>query len=147
MVGDKKYCNLKTRKTSKRECTKQSSVSLVCSTVCPTRNIDSANGPLISSIILSSEVYFSSASMSNILAFFRYSRSYHSPKRNFDFSWLKSGALSSPLLDPTSRSVRGMTLLQCFTNTQILIIFSMVGVCYWVMMGLAWDADSNSCVD
>ena len=33
----------------------------------------SANGPLISSLILSSEVYFSSASTYNLMAFFRYS--------------------------------------------------------------------------
>ena len=46
----------------------------------------SENGPLISSLILSSEVYFSLASTSNLMAFFRYSRSYISPNPNFDFS-------------------------------------------------------------
>ena len=64
----------------------------------------SANGPLISSLILSSKVYFSSSSTSNITAFFRYSPSYNSPKPNFDFSWLTLGALSYPLLYPTSGS-------------------------------------------
>ena len=51
----------------------------------------STKGPLFSSLILSSEVYFSSASTSNIMAFFRYSCSYNSTKPIFDFSWLTSG--------------------------------------------------------
>ena len=45
-----------------------------------------ANGPLISSLILSSEVNFSSTSMSNLMVLFRYFRSYNSPKPNFDLS-------------------------------------------------------------
>ena len=46
----------------------------------------SANGPLISSLILSSEVYFSSAFTSNLMAFIRYSRLYNSPQPKFYFS-------------------------------------------------------------
>ena len=107
----------------------------------------SANGPLVSSLILSSEVYFSSASTSTIMAFFRYSCSYNSPKPNFYFLLLTSGASSSPLIGPTSVSVRGVTLSQSSPNTQSLIIFSMVDVCSWVIMGLALDYDSNLDVD
>ena len=55
----------------------------------------SANGPLISYLILSCEVYFSLASTSNLMAFFIYYRSYNSPKPNLDFSWITSGAHSS----------------------------------------------------
>ena len=46
----------------------------------------SVNRPLISFIILSSEVYFSLASTSNIMAFLVYSRLYNSPKPNLYLS-------------------------------------------------------------
>ena len=46
----------------------------------------SVSGPLISSLILPSKVYFSSTSTSNLMAFFSYFCSYIPPKPNFDFS-------------------------------------------------------------
>ena len=46
----------------------------------------SANGPLISSLILSSEFYFYLTSTSNPMASFRYYRSYNLPKHNFYLS-------------------------------------------------------------
>ena len=107
----------------------------------------SANDSIISYLILSYDIYSSSASTSNLTAFFRYSRSYNPPKHNFDFSWLTSGASSSPLLDPTSGRARGMTLSQSSPNKRSLIIFSMVDVYSWVMIGLALDADPNLGVD
>ena len=107
----------------------------------------SANRPIISSLILSSKVYFSSTSTSNLMDFFRYSRSYNSPKPNLDFSWLTSGASSYPLLDPMSGSARVMTSSQYFTNAQSLITFPTVETYSWVMMDLALDADLNPGVD